>query len=330
MEFVERMCARRSPNEPAIEAGFVDVRSRARDPYELVIPRGKTYSPRLKIEWVWGYSLTYGKPVLIPANLVYCPYVPRGKAAQVVPADSNGLASGNVLEEAILHGLLEVVERDARVIMEYHRLNMPDVPEPSKNRGALGGVFGKLKSSGVGVTIKDITTDIPVPSYGVFLRGRYSGREARAYASGTHLDSRIALSRALTEALQMYPRCRNYRKWIRSGPLDHLFASAGRKARLSAVKSPPFRDLKSAVEFCVKTLATFGAEVIVVDLSLPDTGFTVARVCVTGLQPVIHPSVLRLSRRLFETPRRLGYETPSLRADEIKPREFCGFPLAPF
>ena len=56
----------------------------------------------------------------MPAGAVYHPYE-SSKDLQLFRSNTNGLASGNNLEEAILHAMCEVIERDAWSICEAKR-----------------------------------------------------------------------------------------------------------------------------------------------------------------------------------------------------------------
>ena len=64
--------------------------------------------------------------VFVPANAVYHPYIPE-RIARLFQSNTNGLASGNILEEAIFHGIMEVVERDAWSIFESKRRSKPEI-----------------------------------------------------------------------------------------------------------------------------------------------------------------------------------------------------------
>ena len=83
----------------------------------------------------------------MPANLVFCPYEPPGSGKGIAWMDSNGLAAGNDLEEAVLHGLLEVVERDAIMISEHNRLPPIGMSPPGWG-SASGRSIGRRSRSG--------------------------------------------------------------------------------------------------------------------------------------------------------------------------------------
>ena len=69
------------------------------------------------IEWVLGFDLVGRSPTFVPLNSVICPYAPC-QGASLFYSSSNGLASGNTLEEALCQALCEVNERDAVAIYD--------------------------------------------------------------------------------------------------------------------------------------------------------------------------------------------------------------------
>ena len=78
------------------------------------------FAPRLGVAIDWASptpavhceEIFSGTSVLLPAELVLVPFEHR-RAAPMFGWSSNGLASGNTLDEATLHALFEVLERDA-------------------------------------------------------------------------------------------------------------------------------------------------------------------------------------------------------------------------
>src|SRR6185369_1672128 len=83
------------------------------------------FDPDRPIEWVWGYSLRDERPVLVPQRICY--YGSGSRAGAFVMECSNGCASGSSIEEAIMFGLLELVERDAFLIGWYGGIDLPEI-----------------------------------------------------------------------------------------------------------------------------------------------------------------------------------------------------------
>src|SRR6202034_205717 len=87
------------------------------------MPTPAPFDRSAEIEWSPVWSLRDRRFKYLPTTLLYFFY--RGPAAQL--ADSNGCAAGNTLEEAIVQGFLELVERDAYAIWWYNRVQRPQV-----------------------------------------------------------------------------------------------------------------------------------------------------------------------------------------------------------
>ncbi|MFE6686371.1 TOMM precursor leader peptide-binding protein [Streptomyces sp. NPDC057743] len=86
------------------------------------------YHPELALPWVWGYSLTTRRPVLVPEQFAYYGrHRLPGAGPRIAYEISNGCALGSSLEEAALHGLLEVAERDAFLLTWYTRMTPPRI-----------------------------------------------------------------------------------------------------------------------------------------------------------------------------------------------------------
>ncbi|HEX9587652.1 MAG TPA: TOMM precursor leader peptide-binding protein, partial [Bradyrhizobium sp.] len=91
------------------------------DSHQQMIPA--RFDQSAKIEWSPVWSLRDQRFRYLPTSILYFFY--SGPAA--FHADSNGCAAGNTLEEAIVQGFLELVERDSYAIWWYNRLQRPEV-----------------------------------------------------------------------------------------------------------------------------------------------------------------------------------------------------------
>jgi ribosomal protein S12 methylthiotransferase accessory factor len=78
-----------------------------------------------RVRWVRGLELGSGAERWLPAQLVYLPFAPEPGEQAIGHTTSNGLACGPTLEEAVLAGLLELLERDAFLLAWYGRLSLP-------------------------------------------------------------------------------------------------------------------------------------------------------------------------------------------------------------
>ena len=83
-------------------------------PAEVIEPLNPNYNESNTLDFLAGFDLLNNEKVFIPAGLAYYRYLPKHPAVSVFECShTNGLASGNVLEEAVCHALCEVIERDA-------------------------------------------------------------------------------------------------------------------------------------------------------------------------------------------------------------------------
>jgi ribosomal protein S12 methylthiotransferase accessory factor len=83
------------------------------------------YHPDLMCNWVWGYTFRSQAPLLIPEHCAYYGVPTSAENPAFVFDVSNGCALGNCLEEAIFHGMLEIIERDAFLLTWYAQLAVP-------------------------------------------------------------------------------------------------------------------------------------------------------------------------------------------------------------
>jgi ribosomal protein S12 methylthiotransferase accessory factor len=119
-----------------VRARYAAIADRALDPRTLGLHPAESYDlpgfpfrpfdEDQECRWCWGYSFGRGEPVLVPEA---CAYFRAHRREPVempfVYEISNGCALGSCLEEAILHGLLEVAERDAFLLTWYARMPAP-------------------------------------------------------------------------------------------------------------------------------------------------------------------------------------------------------------
>jgi len=260
MEFVERASAKMRPEDYLLEAGYAEIASDACNPCLFSLSPEAAFVPAKKIEWVWGYSLTRSQPVLVPANLVFFPYEADQNEKIISWTDSNGLASGNNLEEAMLHGILEVVERDAAVISEYNRLPQAEIRTEGFPVEVLH-LLERLAAREYACSFRAVPTDIPIPTVAAYLQKEKEPAKC-CVAFGCHLDPSLAVSRALTEAVQLLPPSINQEEWYRAGSAERYADAPSRKIPFDDMKNLASSDLKDNIEMCVALLKGIGSEVI--------------------------------------------------------------------
>ena len=145
-----------------------------------------------------GLCATSASNIFRPACCIFFTGAPRRHSH----ADSNGCAAGNTLEEAIVQGFLELVERDAYAIWWYNRLQRPEVDLGQFDDSYVRDLQNQLAETGRRLWVLDVTSDLGIPTFVAITHWMQNGRENIEFGSGAHFDARIALLRALTELNQ--------------------------------------------------------------------------------------------------------------------------------
>src|SRR5229473_2396754 len=148
-----------------------------------------------RIEWSPVWSLRDERFKYLPTSLLYFFY--RGPpAAYHVHADSNGCAAGNTLEEAIVQGFLELVERDAYAIWWYNRLQRAEVDLGQFDEAYIRDLKIQLAETGRRLWMLDVTSDLGIPSFVTITHWMENSQEFVEFGSGSYFDVRIAALRA--------------------------------------------------------------------------------------------------------------------------------------
>lgn len=173
--------------------------ARAVDPADLILPRRLETGERL--HWTPSWDIMNDEEIYIPSNAIFHPYDPVGMAQQLFRSDTNGLASGNVIEEATLHAIFEVIERDALSDAENARsLGKKIIIDREGPARELLDIFEKNDVK-IHLWLIDAKTGVPTVAAGGD-DTLTKDPSLLVMGSGTHLDPEIAVLRALTEVAQ--------------------------------------------------------------------------------------------------------------------------------
>ena len=180
---------------------------------EIVTPdllptvEGSPFHSHYPITWIEAENLMTGLGVWLPYEMVHTNYtLPYPSGSGCFPASSNGLASGNNMAEATVHGICEVIERDA--ISLWYRQDPQGIDQTSLDLNTVTSslcleTLEKLDAAGQDTYVWDITSDTSIPTYYSLIVDRGSGTRHIGVGSGTHLSREVALLRALHEAVQV-------------------------------------------------------------------------------------------------------------------------------
>ena len=250
-----------------------------------------------EIAWTEGWDILRGERVWVPACAVFYPYIPDTDL-QLFKYHTNGLASGNNMEEAVLHAIFELVERDAWSIAEYRNLPVPDViADPDSLPGKL---IVKFAEHGVEVHLKDLTCDTGIPTIGAAADDvATKDPEMLTIGVGTHLDPEIAAIRAITEVAQSRATHRDGKKinaqlqratvqmgYERVKELNRLWFGEGRGfVNLSDIPDGSTDDVLDDIEVVLGRLVDAGFDrVVAVDLTRPELDVPVVRMVIPGME----------------------------------------------
>ncbi|MFF3996552.1 TOMM precursor leader peptide-binding protein [Streptomyces cyaneofuscatus] len=179
------------------ECGFYAPETYASDP--LVSP----FDPDRAIPWVWGHSLRDDRPVLVPARLAH--YSAGVDADNFVFECSNGCATGGSLEEAILFGLLELVERDAFLLAWYGRARLTAIDLTTATTPAVRSMLDRAALHGYDVHAFDTRMDLAVPVVTALAVRRDGGHGTLSFSAAAGFDPADTVEAALSEVLTYIP-----------------------------------------------------------------------------------------------------------------------------
>ena len=298
-------------------------------PYNIVPQR---LDPDAEISWSPVWSLTQERHRYLPTSMLYStPAEQRGRADFI--ADSNGCAAGNTLEEAILQGFFELVERDAFAIWWYNRLPMPGVDLESFGDDYLASAPDYYRRHERDMWVLDVTADLGIPAFVAVSRKTGGDTEDIIYGAGAHTDPRIAALRAvceLNQCLTWLPRPGGGSGpaiddplalwWWKTATLaDHPYLAPAAGAPPRGEADYPVSDTADArdeVERCRALVEANGMEFLVLDQTRPDIGMPVARVIVPGLR---HFWERFAPGRLYDVPVAMGWRERALAEEELNP-----------
>lgn len=282
---------------PALVESYLNARENyvTLDPGSLLL--SQPYNPSSLLEWVGAYDLLNKEEVFVSANAVYHPYDSPGQCQKLFLSNTNGLASGNVLEEAILHGLLEVIERDAISTAQFTRDLGKEIVLTEED-GYLYEISRKFKDSGIDLKIWLVPTDTGIPTIIAATDDvKLKDPALLVMGAGSHLKPEIAVARAITEAAQSrVVQIQGAREdtdregFIRSVGYDRMkrlnwfWFEEGEKISLSEVQDISKRSPAENIDVILEKLKGLTEKVLVVNLSREEVAVPVVRVIIPGFE----------------------------------------------
>ncbi len=288
------------------------------------------FDPTVEMSWSPVWSLTQERHRYLPTGMLYFS-MPQEHDQLFFGPDTNGCAAGNTLEEAILQGFLELVERDAFACWWYNRLRRPAVALDSFDDAYLSEARDYYAACNRDLWMIDVTHDIGIPVFAAVSRRTDKDQEDILFAAGAHLDPHIAGMRAVCELNQQLTAVRDAKAdgagylfddpeslwwWKNARVTDHPYLlpdSALPERCVEHYPVPRTSDTREDVEHCRSLVENLGMEFLVLDQTRPDIGMPVARTIVPGMR---HFWARFAPGRLYEVPVKMGWlAEPTAEAD---------------
>ena len=253
------------------------------------------FNDTIVLDWLPARHAGSDQLSYIPLQLVDMSFtVPSQWEPFAFRSSTSGLCAGNTEDEALAHGLYELIERDCVYGDEHTALEERRHVDFSTINGESARLLERFLSAGNEMQIIDVSNDLGVPCYHVLTRS--PNFPMWSVGSGAHLDPDIALDRALTEAAQS-------RVAAISGTREDQVAvwQQFEAASISARVEPQSCVAFDPVSQCTDDVAADAAELltrvrrrgpatpILVDLTRPEFGIPVAKLVISGLgEPAQH------------------------------------------
>ena len=302
MEGFERYSAEKQDNDETIIASLDEINGNYIDPKSLNLPKdfSKDLLNSMNLEWSMSKDLISGENYYIPSNAIYHPYIPQNNVQGLFKGNTNGLASGNNLEEAILHGIFEVIERDAWSIFELTHKNSTQIDLNSINSEIITQILNKYQENGINIKLMDLTADVNVPTIAASADDTVlKDAGLLSLGIGTHLNPEIAILRALTEVAQSratqiqgaredtvradFARKAGYERMKRIN--SHYFEDEDDKISFSDIKDKSTNSINQDIKIVKNELKENGLDkVLYTDLTRSELGVSVVRVVIPTME----------------------------------------------
>ncbi|MCX8131543.1 MAG: TOMM precursor leader peptide-binding protein [Clostridia bacterium] len=345
-EAIERYSCSFQGEEEVINATYEELGGRAIHPYNCLNFSKKQYQMRAQlnaecskyyfmipgefdekesIDWTRVLLLGSEDYKYLPANYCYYQYPVKDELKRFCYPDSNGNAAGNTIEEAILQGLLELIERDSVAIWWYNMLNCPEVDIKSFDDSYFNQLIEYYKTMGRSLYVLDLNFDLNIPCFAAVSCDKEGKKPLIGF--GAHTDARIALERALIELNQFLPILYDGRyskdpaisSWLDMATIDnqpYLIPLSGIKKSSSDYGVVCKPSIIESIKYCQHRLKDEGMDVYFLNITKPDIGLPVAKVIVPGLR---HFWKRLGPGRLYEVPVKMKILKQKKEEEELNP-----------
>ncbi|WP_248843248.1 TOMM precursor leader peptide-binding protein [Streptomyces virginiae] len=337
-EFLERHCSTFQGDERRISRTWSEISSRAVHPDVLTQYSLRQYAHRQEwnatrpsyqsigvpfdeskpTDWSPVWSLTEQRHKYLPSSSLFFNYPDHGSDEPYISANSNGNAAGASIEDAIVQGGFELIERDSIAQWWYNRLRVPGIDLGSFNDPWIKQFQENYAGLEREVWALDLTCDLGIPTFVALSRRVNMKHEKIIMGFGAHFNAHTALLRALSEMNRFLPAAINSdvnspagdsdrHRWLQTARLqDHTYLVPNHTEQLTDAQT--YTDLSSGdllvdVLHLKSLIEDQGMEMLVLNLTRPDIRLPVVKVIVPGMR---HFWARFAPGRLYDVPVKLG------------------------
>jgi len=226
------------------------------------LPVSRKIFENLPLKWTRGYNLTREKEVLIPFDWFFA------------INEFNGPSAGNCVEEALIQGICEIVERHTSSVISHNKLKVAAIRPESVSDPLVLEMFQKYKNAGVNLYLSDFSLDTGIPTVGAMAYdpNTFPHLSEIVWTAGTTPDPQKSMSRALTEVAQLAGDFNTGANYVASGlPKFSTIEEAGfvinpaKEVDITDLPNIADNNLKTEILNCLSALAANNMEVLVID-----------------------------------------------------------------
>jgi len=254
---------------------FTDTYTNVKDtaiPFEMIaqsvhdetddLPLSRKIFESLPLKWTRGYNLTLEKEVLIPFDWFFA------------INEFNGPSAGNCVEEALIQGICEIVERHTSSLISQNKLKVAAIRPESATDPVVIEMFHKFQNAGVKLYLSDFSLDTGIPTVGALAYDpvTFPALSEIVWTAGTTPNPQKALSRAMTEVAQLAGDFNTQSNYVASGlpkftkvEEAEYVINPGKTVDITDLPDLSSDNLKTEIHNCLAALKHINMQVLVIN-----------------------------------------------------------------
>lgn len=233
----------------------------------------------LPMRWTMARNLTRNQDVLVPFSWFYA------------INEFNGPCAGNTMEEALLQGVSEVVERHVCAVISRHKIRTPALDLQSVTDPVARDLIEKFSRNGIELRVNDFSLDTGIPTIAVLAWDpqTFPEKSELVYTAGTTPGADKALIRALTEIAQLAGDFETGSNYVASGlpkpqslaDVDYV-VNPDKTLSIKQIADLCDDDMLQELQNCLQSLQKIDLEVLAVDTTHPQLKIPAAYTIIAG------------------------------------------------